>query len=180
MIGRAGALGCLVWVTSACGLAHAEEPTPSKRITVSYFGESFRNPGARLGYEGSLWQTGPLEFVLGGSLGLFFEPGARRGFFGLVETGGRLTTNVGLLFDMRLGLGYLNIAWDEAAVRPQPSQTTSHFMPSALFGIGYDLRKVSTAPLGVLIRSGMIGRYSSDDLFDGAYVIDAGLFFSLK
>lgn len=174
------ALGCVLWLATSVGLAHAEEPSATKRISVSYFGESFRNPGARLGYDGSLWKTGPLEFVLGGSLGVFFDPGVRRGFFGLVETGGRLTTDVGLLFDLRLGIGYLNIAWDEAAVRPQPALTTSHFMPSALFGIGYDLRKVSAAPIGVLIRSGMIGRYSSDDLFDGAYVIDAGLFFSLK
>lgn len=165
---------------TAVGSARADDPPPSQRISVSYFGESFRNPGARLGYEGSLWKTGPFEYLLGGSIGLFFEPGARRGFFGLVETGARLTTDIGLLFDLRIGVGYLNIAWDETTQHPQPSLSTSHFMPSALLGIGYDFRRVSRAPVGILVRSGMIGRYSTDDNFDGAYVIDAGLFFTLK
>ena len=158
----------------------AQEPLPSQRISVSYFGESFSNPGARLGYEGSLWQTGPLEFVVVGSLGMFVEPSARRGFFGLVETGGRLLTGSGLLFDLRLGAGYLNIAWDESVSRPQPALSTSHFMPSVMLGLGYDLRPKAGLPVGILVRSGMIGRYSSDDFFDGAYVLDAGLFFSLK
>jgi len=162
------------------GHAAAQEPVPSKRISVSYFGESFGHPGARLGYEGSMWKTGPFEIVLAGSLGMFLEPSARRGFFGLAEMGGRLTTGSGLLFDLRLGLGYLNIAWDESVPRPQPALSTSHFMPSTLFGLGYDFKTVAGVPFGILVRSGMMGRYSMDNLFDGAYVLDAGLFFTLK
>lgn len=162
------------------GTARADDPPPSQRISVSYFGESFRNPGARIGYEGSMWKTGPFEYLLSGSLGVFFEPGVRRGFFGLIETGGRLTTDLGLLFDLRIGVGYLNIAWDESSQHPQSALATSHFMPSALMGIGYDFRKKTSAPVGILVRSGVIGRYSTDDNFDGAYVLDAGLFFSLK
>lgn len=174
------AAGSVMMLLVSVGHAAAEEPVASKRISVSYFGESFSHPGARLGYEGSMWKTGPFEIVLAGSLGLFLEPSARRGFFGLVEMGGRLTTGSGLLFDLRLGIGYLNIAWDESVPRPQPALSTSHFMPSTLLGLGYDFKTVAGVPFGILVRSGMIGRYSTDNLFDGAYVLDAGLFFTLK
>ena len=100
-----------------------------------------------LGYEGSLWKTGRLNICCSAAASGFSLNPARDVVFGLVETGARPTTDIGLLFDLRIGVGYLNIAWDETTQHPQPSLSTSHFMPSALLGIGYDFRRVSRAPL---------------------------------
>lgn len=158
-----------------------EEPVKPRRVTLAYFGEQVKNPGARIGYEAAMWFRPPHELVLGATIGGYYDP-AGWGLFIFGEGGYRITLPFGLFFDVRVGLGYDAVTRpgmpyenSEGMLVPGPPQVSNYLMPLALGGLGFDFLRPTGVPISLFARAGGFGKYGSGEPFTGSYALDAGI-----
>ena len=176
-------VAALGFVLGCSGLARAQTVGDEKprRVSLSYFGESAVQPGARLAYEGTPWARGVNQLLMGASIGGYSAaPGY--GLFIFLEGGYRLALPTGLFFDLHVGIGY------NAINRPATSVVTAdggtiemaptvgnYFMPIGMGGLGFDFQPRMKAPISLFVRGGGYGLAGQGEPFKGSYLLDAGL-----
>ena len=176
-------VAALGFVLGCSGLARAQTVGDEKprRVSLSYFGESAVQPGARLAYEGTPWARGVNQLLMGASIGGYSAaPGY--GLFIFLEGGYRLALPTGLFFDLHVGIGYNAINRPAASVVTADGGTVemaptvgNYFMPIGMGGLGFDFQPRMKAPISLFVRGGGYGLAGQGEPFKGSYLLDAGL-----
>lgn len=134
-------------------------------INVSYFGDTFNNPGIEIGYENTFFKS--FNFTV--STGTYVHQRNHTALFLNTGINWRHTFPVGYSMEFGLGLGYLH-TWahggniytvnDNGSVSKKPNYGRSHFMPSIKLGLcGWDFRQKTNVPLRLNTDIIIFGQY---------------------
>lgn len=151
-----------------------------RRLVAGFYGDRIRNPGGFGGYEATLVSRGVHRVLLGMRAGGVALLEGGYGVFAQIEGGYRVQTQVGLFFDVRLGLGYSNYQWQVAFTQADGQASTAvvtggFFTPLGLVGIGFDFSPKTGLPLSLFALGGGMGLYNADAPFSGAPLLLVGL-----
>jgi hypothetical protein len=171
----------------AAGPSHAQSDQRARRIELSYFGESAKNPGARLGYEAAFYYRQPHELIGGAHVGGYSTPDqAAYSLFFYIEGGYRLNFAVGFFLEARIGLGYTNSTQKGSTQANSDGTSTlgvdvssNYLMPIGLAGLGFNLMPKFKLPLSLFAQAGGMGRYNQGEPFSGGLVITSGIAYQL-
>lgn len=163
--------------------AQSEKP---RRIALGYFGYSFTQPGARIGYEAAYFVRGIHELYATANVGGHGGPNIGYSLFSQFEAGYRINGAYGLFLDARLGLGYSSWFQPEtysvagvSGPMTIAGSTLSLLTPQALGGFGIDFGRPGSPNIGLFALLGAQGRYDFAGNFTGDSIMILGLFYTL-
>ena len=164
----------------------AAQNTKPRRIALGYFGYSFTQPGARIGYEAAYFVRGIHELYATANVGGHGGPNIGYSLFSQFEAGYRINGAYGLFLDARLGLGYSSWFQPEtysvagvSGPMTIAGSTLSLLTPQALGGFGIDFGRPGSPNIGLFALAGAQGRYDFAGNFTGDSIMILGLFYTL-
>jgi len=128
---------------------------------AGYFGETVTYPGSSVSAEIEVRHTERLSSVTRVATGFYVHPRVHTGFFSEVTRGYRRIVAGGFFVEQSLGVGALGSFYnsdgvfyldDEGTVLPASAFGNWDFMPSVIFGLGYDLTSAKSTANLVWIR----------------------------
>nr|HPO50234.1 hypothetical protein [Spirochaetota bacterium] len=162
-------------------------------ITAAYLGETIFHPGFITSVEYIPLQNNYSKMLLIGNLGFIVHPYNYSALFFNSEIGYRFTTPLGFMFDLSIGVGYMHL-WlymaQNSSIYERDSSgnvTTAinygypGLSPSFSMGIGWDLSKISKAPILIFTRIYTLGRFPVNNMmfFHCSLTIGVAYFFKL-
>jgi hypothetical protein len=163
--------------------------------TLSYFGERFWHPGARIGYEMPVFSN---EIVRPRKTShiLMFHPGlgyykhkySHSALFLNSEIGYNMLFFFGLEFRINLGVGYLRTFLDgdtyklsnDGSFEKVPLAGNNTFMPSISLHLGYDFSRLTNSALAFFIKPSLFLQVPYNDFVLPQYAVEVGFKYHLN